>query len=786
MLDAVVGFLIRRRVAVMAAVTAATVAATWLAVGIEFDFSPQAVLDSGDEAAVRAERYKATFGSLDATVLVVLEATGQADALSAEAIAWQAEADKRLSQLDGVLGVSSLTDLRLPQLSLLPPFVRRQAVASTGPPGADDEARMRAMVDRLPLVEGGLISKDRRLAAMSVTLDPNLRDIDLLTPAVERVRSALDDLPPPVGCRLHLAGIPVLRVDIVDSLQRDLLSLLPLAAVGFVVVLAVVFRRLSGSLLPLLAVTVGLAWTFGSIVLAGGSLNIVSNVLPILLFVIGMANCVHIVNRYAQDATGLDGPDRRPAVRSTMSHMAMACLLTSLTTAIGFGSLMAARSAVLRSLGWQAMLGMGLLYVSSIVVFCGCLGRFAPPRLAGPRGRVGLTERIVAAGGHFIARRPWRAVAASVLLIAMCLFSARDIVVNSRMTETYDEQSQTMRTLRMIEDRLAGILPLGVVIRADDAGTLEDPNVMRKVIELQQFAERDEQVLMVQSYVDIHRQVLALLPGRAGKPMPTISPGEAGRSQVRLSTAILRALGDESGYCSFVSTDGKQGRILLRLRDAGTLRELELIHKLKGKLAGLFPPGGGVEVYLTDDVYLHGLSMDRFVRDLLWSLGGASVVIFVVIAVLFRSARLGLTAILPNLTPLLITLGYMGLRGYDMNAGNVIVFAISLGIAVDGTIHFMARFREEIQVGDGAAQAIYRSYISTGRAIVLTCVLIVSGLSVLLLSGFLPCRRFAELTGVTMIGALVGDLLLLPACLMIIWGKMSGARSQSAEIAKKQ
>jgi len=94
---------------------------------------------------------------------------------------------------------------------------------------------------------------------------------------------------------------------------------------------------------------------------------------------------------------------------------------------------------------------------------------------------------------------------------------------------------------------------------------------------------------------------------------------------------------------------------------------------------------------------------------------------------------------------------------------------IVLGVAVDGTIHFLARFREEIKLGDGPAKAIYRSYISTGRAIVMTSVLIVAGLSVLLLSEFLPSRRFAELTGVTMLGALVGDLLLLPACLMLFW-----------------
>jgi hypothetical protein len=782
MFEALVGFLVRRRAWVLAVAALITAAAAFLAVRIQFDFSPQAVLAGDDDLVRRCEQYKAAFGSSDSVVLVVLEATGKADALSAEALTWQVRAGRRLAGLAMVRQVESLTDLKMPALSPGPPWVKLSEVVTAVPVGAADEARLRQAVDKLPLLEGALVSRDRRLAAMAVNLDPARRDIDSLADAVGRIRRALADGPPPAGYAVHLAGIPVLRVDIVHSLRADLLSLLPLAAVGFVVVLAVVFRRLSGSVLPLLAVGAGLAWTIAGIVLAGESLNIVSNVLPVLLFIIGMANCVHIVNRYAQDAATPDAPApgpgagaaRRDAARSTMTHMAMACLLTSATTAIGFGSLLGARSTVLNVLGWQAMLGMVMLYVSSMVVFSAMLGWFRPPTTSGRTGQPGLTARMVAASGHAIARHPWPAMLGSLALIAACLLLARNMVINSYMTETYDENSPTMRMLRLVENRLSGILPLGVSLRADKAETLLEPETFRKVAEVERFAEKNDQVLLARSYVDLHRQVLALLSGKAGREMPMPPPGEPGRSQIRLSGTIIRALGASSGYGTFVSPDGRHARILLRLRDAGTRRELELIRDLEARLAVAFPAGGGVEARLTDDVYLHARAMDRFVRDLLWSLVGASVIIFGVIALLFWSVRLGVAAILPNLTPLLMTLGYMGIRGYEMNAGNVIVFAISLGIAVDGTIHFLARFREEIKARGGAAQAIYRSYISTGRAIVLTCVLIVAGLSVLLLSEFLPSRHFAELTGVTMLGALVGDLFLLPACLVLMWKRRAG------------
>jgi hypothetical protein len=208
---------------------------------------------------------------------------------------------------------------------------------------------------------------------------------------------------------------------------------------------------------------------------------------------------------------------------------------------------------------------------------------------------------------------------------------------------------------------------------------------------------------------------------------------------------------------------------MIRVRDAGTARTLALARRLQRQLAAHFPAGGPVSARLTGDAYLHAVGLDRFVRDFFYSLLAAAGVIFVVIALLFRSIRLALISVLPNTTPLLITLGYIGARGYSLNAANVVVFAISLGIAVDDSIHFLARFREEVRHGAHVLMAIRRSFRGAGRAIVLTSVLIIAGLSMLLLSRFVPSRRFAELTSVTMAAALVGDLLLLPACLALFW-----------------
>ena len=205
---------------------------------------------------------------------------------------------------------------------------------------------------------------------------------------------------------------------------------------------------------------------------------------------------------------------------------------------------------------------------------------------------------------------------------------------------------------------------------------------------------------------------------------------------------------------------------MLRVSDIGSLGFKQLVSDVHEVVRKELPNDLRYEV--TGDAWLHAVCMDQFVRDLFYSLLAASGVIFVLIGILFRSLRTGLVSSVPNLFPLTMTLGYMYLRGYELTAGNVIVFAISLGIAVDDTIHFLARYREEAKSSDDRVDVVSRTLSSSGRAIVLTSCLIVSGLSVLVFSEFMPTKRFAELTAITMFAALPGDVILLPAMLSLL------------------
>jgi predicted RND superfamily exporter protein len=159
---------------------------------------------------------------------------------------------------------------------------------------------------------------------------------------------------------------------------------------------------------------------------------------------------------------------------------------------------------------------------------------------------------------------------------------------------------------------------------------------------------------------------------------------------------------------------------------------------------------------------------------MLSSLGLAIVFIFVILTLLFRSLQLGLLSVPANVMPLVLTLAYMALTGEHLNTTTVIIFSVSIGLAVDDTIHMLARFREEVRDGHGVDEALLRTGRGAGRAIIVTSLMLVSGLSVILLSSFVPVRLFAELTAITIAGCIVGDLVLLPALLKLFWRRPKG------------
>ena len=337
------------------------------------------------------------------------------------------------------------------------------------------------------------------------------------------------------------------------------------------------------------------------------------------------------------------------------------------------------------------------------------------------------------------------------------------------MADTLEKHNPEVKALAIVENQLGGLSPIEVILSTKQPGPLTTIDFMNRVGRIKTGLQKHDDVTQFVSLIDVFALVDSQVLGTAAIPEhgPLIDD-ERCQLRIRRIKDQLLSRRNSSGLSLFLTEDQTEARLMVNLKDNGSIRGREIVEDLERLLVKEFPNDGPVQFKLTGEMYVGLYALDNFVIELLTSLFMATLIIIVVLGIFFGSIKLGLVSVVPNITPLIVTLGYMGIRGYDLNVANVTVFAIGLGIAVDDTIHFLSRYRDEFLVDGKVVPAISRTARGSGTAIVLTTVLIVGGMAVLLNSSFVPTKRFAELTIVTMMAALAGDLLLLPAIIGLV------------------
>lgn len=758
------------------------------ALWMQIDFSPEQVYVGNGDAVEFCEQHKELFRFEDSLILVLLEANDGRSLLREDCLLWMKGLAEKAEKLNGVREVTSIATLRRPRIGLPGQGVTWTPLISEQLYG--DTEYLQRSLKRIPLLNDTLISRDHQLMMTLIDVDPADRSIAKATEHIRDIEQLLAATPAPTQTKTFVSGVPAIRVDVIRSIIADQIRMVPVCTALFLLVSLLMFRSPVVTALSMFAVLTAVAFTVGFMGWFGITFSVMSNMIPVLVLIIGAANNVHILSRFQVELRKNPASIHECAL-VTMREMGRTCFLTLATTAIGFGSLLLAEADLLKSLAIQSAAGMAACYVSLMLVMAPtliiCAGRLCVSRRTDGISPPAVDETVVSAVGaaaessrlhkvwtvfgYGIARYCKPIVILHVLVGIWTLYSCRDMAINSYMFETYDGDHPTMDVVRKMNDRMSGLISLEVQLTADDRDRFFDSDVAAALARIRKQLPSDDRISFYRDYLEFLSEFDR---GRTLDDDPAAV--EASLKRVKL---VLRQLDDPTVTSAFLAGEQPVARMMMRIRDVGSAGMKSLFAEVETVLHDELPED--VRFRLTGDAYLHAVCMDVFVRDLFYSLIAASGIIFLLITVLFRSLRIGLISAVPNMLPLVMTLGYMNLRGYELTAGNVIVFAISLGIAVDDTIHFLARYRDECRTAD-PSDAIRGTLSTSGRAIVLTSVLVVSGLSVLIFSDFVPTRRFAELTAITMCVALPGDVILLPA--MLHWFSASAGRSNSRKSSK--
>lgn len=831
LIDAIAELVTRRRGLVLAAILAVTVfTGAWIPTLVA-DPRPQQLTISGiEQQAEIAAAFNERFGNPDHVVVLLIHAD---DVLALEPLAFvhhlarSFEARDYVERVEGITvtplavpidpedpapggGLDDLDDLEDEDPEVDPAIEDALGVLVTSDPGrfpmglatiadrlgavrygpavtgdevtADDVARLREVLADAPLIEGRLISRDHTLTAVALFLDERVEDHRVMQETVRDIDAAVAALPLPPGVTVTAGGLPHIFNSIVVKMEHDNFRIVPLTLLVCLVVLFLSFRWVPGTFLPVVAVGISAVIVVGTMAIAGETMNVLNNILPPLLIIIGVSDSIHLIGRYREELE--HSASKLEAARNTVRAMAVACFLTSITTAVGLGSLIVGQTEMLQRFGVIAGIGVMIAYVVTIGFLPSAMTYFAPPialqakrkkdRLPSPiapyrdaaEGEVPQADRGQLENGlvwltRHILDRPWPFIVGAVVLFAVFVYGALSVRVDSALLDEFDEDEEVFVSTRLMEEKLEGVRPLEIMLESDDPSRMADPEVLGAIDDTQRWLRRQSAVLGSVSTTDYLHESWARI---SGDPEARQEPFRS-REQVE-ALLHLFAHTDRDPITPFITQDRRVTRIQVHLSDVGAAESVVLIDALEARLRRRFEPLS-VRVSLTGEGYTGSVGLTAVVNDLLGSLSTAVLFIFGFLVVLFGSWRLGLLSIPPNVIPLVGTLAWMAIRGIPLNAATVIVFSISLGLAVDGSIHVLARYREEIGRGIDRNGALLRAARGTGRAVVVSCVTLMLGFGVMLLSSFVPVRRFGELIGVTIAMCLFSTLIVQPALLRV-------------------
>jgi len=695
------------------------------------------------------EHVRRLFGN-DEIVLVALEAP---DVLEPDVLRRIERVSRRLAALPGVdrvLSLATALDVRgvdgdLAVEPFLEPMPRTRAEARA----------VRERVEANPIYRDLLLSGDGRAAAFLVYFR-EIPDRELLARGIDREIAAILAEEEAPGIELHATGTPLVKVALNRTLLADLLRTLPLVFVAAAAVLAVGFRSLSGVAVPLLTIAVALVWTLGLTAWSGWSLNLVTAIVPPLVVTVGFAYAIHVMAEYdavlRRRAAGAPIVHRTPLVRQALGEVGIPVVITGITTAAGFLSVAVNDMAAIREFGYLAVVGVAAAVLASLT--------FAPALLclvgSRRRPRSGLLDApLDAAAGRladFDVRRRRLVLGGGLVVLALSVAGATRIEVGTEYVENFPRDSEVRRDHAAVAELFRGSEPFYVVLESSVPGAFLDPDHLALVEDLQAWLGTQPEIASTTSFVDylklLHREMSDGDPAAFAIP-PT-----------RSMTRQIFLFGSSDEAWSFVDRSFQTVNILVRARAPDSASVSDLVARVEARLDAL---PDHVKGTATGDIVLLNRVLDAIVRGQAESLVVALVVIYLILAAMFTSARVGLFALFPNVLPIAIYFGALGLSGITLNPSTSLIACIALGIAVDDTVHYLARFNTDAKRLADERKATAKALREVIRPVTFTTLGLVLGFLCLVQSDLRSQAEFGVLAAFTLAVAWAVDVTVTPA-----------------------
>jgi hypothetical protein len=626
-----------------------------------------------------------------------------------------------------------------------------------------------AEVRDLEFFEGVLHLENSDATLMMVFIDPVLFNSERRGTVIEDVTALANEWSEERGVQLYLSGLPFVRIEITNKVKGELGYFVGAALLVTFMLLLLFFRNVVTALVCLSVVAVGVVISTGSIAAFDYPITLLMSLIPPLIIVIGVPNCIYLVNKYHADYK-IHG-NKVLALQRMITKVGNATLLTNITTAMGFATFMFTRSDILQEFGTIAAVNIMAVFFISITLIPTLLYLIPAPK---PKQLKHLDRKwVFKLVQGFVETVQQRRRAVYLISLGLLTFSVIGMVqmkVTGNIVDDLPDDDRVLTDLAWIEDNFNGVMPFEVLVDCGEPGkALSLPN-LKRIEKFQELLKEYPEFSRSMSAVDATK--FAMMAMNDGNPASYRLP-LGSREKLKLRSYMRNTEEKAKGYVNaasvtrnFMDSTKAITRISAQMADIGTYEMDYLLDDLKPRIDSIFPPEKfKVTLTGTSVVFLEGTHY--LVNNLAISITLAIFIIALVMALLFTSTRMVFIALIPNIMPLLFTAGVMGWVGIPIKPSTILVFSIAFGISVDDTIHFLAKYRQELsRLNWNIKEAVVLAVEETGVSMMYTSIVLFCGFMMFSMSEFDGTRSLGILVSVTLFVAMFANLLLLPSLLL--------------------
>ena len=593
-----------------------------------------------------------------------------------------------------------------------------------------------------PIYTNLIISENGDVGSILINLSDHVKDQEARASIFKRI----DDIKSQYDWEWHEAGIPVLRTRYVELVARERAIFFPISAAVVIMILFFVFRQKRGVLLPLAAISVGLIWISGFMGLLGITINVVSYLTFNLLMIIGCSNAIHLMIKYHE---GLSlGLGRRGSLDRVITEIGGALFLTSFTTSIGFFSLMMTNIRITQEFGFIVGVGVILMFILTITILPIILSFLPLPKAKNIKRLVeGEEFKAAKSLNEWSRSNPRLVLFITSIVFILSIVGLYKVNYNISILDDLKPGNELYDSIHYVETHMGGTLPLELVVDTKIKNGIVDAIFLSKIDSLKIFLLAQVGVggaITVSDHIKLINEEI----------------GSGIREIPNQSLDILSLMESYDGISGLVDDDLTKTRISARVKNINSETAEQIVKELKGESVRLF--GEDVSIIITGSTLLALHTSKHLVKNLTTSFMLAFIIIFISMIFLFKSVRLSILSVLPTIIPLMAAGGIMGFMGIKLRPSTAMTFSIALGIAVDDTIHFLARFRQEYMKTGDVPASVTKTLLTTGKAIISTTIILSLGFVVMIFSEFVPNHEFAILSTIVLLIALAGSMILLP------------------------